>query len=118
MPEQSQHNADQWIQADLDDIKVVVKVATQGRADWEDQSEFVTSYSLATSTGGDFQDILGLNGDVRLFAGNINKTGVVENCLDPIQVRFIQLRPLTWNNAISLRWEIYALPDEGKCTCI
>ena len=105
-------NVNQWIQADLGDVKVMVKVATQGRSDWSNP-QFVTSYTLSTSYGGEFMEIVGESGDVRLFSGNVDHTGVVTHCIEPTQAQHVKLQPLTWFNHISLRWEIYVLVEAG-----
>ena len=49
------NDASQWIQVTLSEVKVIVKVATQGRANAD---QWVTSYKLQTSCGGDLEYIL------------------------------------------------------------
>ena len=102
----------QWIHAELEEVKVILKIATQGRAE-SGYNQFVTSYKLATSTGGDLEYILDEFGHERLFPSNLDQHTVVENCVGNIQAFRVRLYPQTWYAHISLRWEVYSLREPG-----
>ena len=104
------NDANQWIQVTLNEVKVIVKVATQGRGDWD---QWVTSYKLQTSYGGSLEFVLGADGAERVFAGNVDRDSIVEYCLGEIQASTVRLLPQTWYRRISMRWEVYALEYEG-----
>ena len=101
----------EYIQVDLDEVKVIVKVATQGQTAG---NQFVTSYELATSSGGDLEYILNEFGNEKLFSGNVDGDTVVENCVGNVQAFAVRMYPQTWYQHISLRWELYALPEPGE----
>ena len=109
----SAHNSvGEWIQATIGEIKVIVKVATQGQNMNHDQ--YVTSYKLSTSTDGiAFEYVLELDGSQKIFPANYDTATVVENCVDYVQARFVRLEPQTWYMGMSLRWEIMTLHIEG-----
>ena len=101
-----------WLQLDLDDVKVIVKVATQGHTDVT-EGQWVTSYKLQTSFGGDLEFVLDQNGMEMIFAGNSDSVAVMENYLDFVQANRIRLLPETCHE-IALRWDVYTLPyDDG-----
>ena len=95
----------QWLQVDLGEVKVILKVATQGRYN---SQQFVTSYKMALSTGGDFEFVLSeRDGEEKVFVGNVDQSSVVENCIDRVQAQFVRIYPQTWNNHMSMRWDVY-----------
>ena len=101
-----------WLQLDLDDVKVIVKVATQGHADVT-EGQWVASYKLQTSFGGDLEFVLDQTGMEMIFGGNSDSVAVVENFLDFVQANRIRLLPETCHE-IDLRWDVYTLPyDDG-----
>ena len=100
----------QWLQADLGDVKVMAKVATQGR---HEVAQFVTSYKLQTSVGGSsFAYVLNGDGSERVFAGNTDYSSIVEHCFDETQARFARIVPQTWYGHMSMRWEVYVTTEE------
>ena len=103
----------EWIQMDMQGIKVVGKVATQGRHEtvYTNDFEWVTSYQLKyslTSMEADFGYVKSsADGSVVTFPGNFDRNTIVANGFDPITGRYIRLYPTAWNNHISMRWEVY-----------
>ena len=104
----------EWIRVDLQEVKVVAKIATQGRRDSE---QFVTSYKLATSQNGAFTFVSNdLDESEKLFTANVDSNSIVEHCLDNIQAQFVRLYPQTWHSHMSLRWNVYVI-EYGKPRC-
>ena len=96
---------DEWIQADLESVKVITKVATQGRHALE---QFVTSYKLLTSvTGSEFSEVRSEDGSERIFIGNTDNSTVVEQCVEFVLAQYVRLQPLTYFDYPSMRWEVY-----------
>ena len=105
------NQVDEWIQADLGSIQTVSKVATQGRNQGPsgEHNQWVTSYKLAYSNdGSSFTYVLNDDGSERVFTGNSDHDSIVEHSFTAINARYIRLYVQTWNNHISLRWELYA----------
>ena len=97
----------QWIQVDFGERRrSIYSVATQGH---NGQDEWVTSYKIGHSDdGSSFSDVLGGDGNARVFTGNTDRNTVVTHLLDaPVTARYFRLFPLSWNGAISMRWELY-----------
>ena len=105
------NEAGQWIQADLEEVKVIVKIATQGR---HDHNQYVESFKVMTSYGRDLEFILEFDGSEKVFPANSDVTSVVENCIAFVQANVVRVVVVTWVNHISMRWEIFALENEGK----
>ena len=105
------NQADEWIQADLGSIQTVSKIATQGRnqgLSGTDHDQWVTSYKLAYSNdGSSFTYILNDDDSERVFTGNSDADTIVEHTFTAIYARYVRLYAQTWNNHISLRWELY-----------
>ena len=75
----------------------------------------MTSYTVSTTNVDEFEDIVNADGSTKVFAANINDYGSVENCIDFVQARKVQLSPKSWFGGIALKWEIYTAPDAGTC---
>ena len=106
----------EWAQVDLGVARQIERVATQGRNEasyWHNQ--WVTSYKIAYSDDGStFEYILDSDGSQRVFTGNSDPETAVTNDFDsPIAARYFRLYPQTWNNHISMRWELYGC-NAGK----
>ena len=96
-----------YIEADFGSVKLVKKVAIQGRAG---NAEWVTTYKLShETTTGDFVDVSGPYDDEAIvFVGNSDSDTVVTNNVEPnVETRRLRLHPLSASNANSLRWEVY-----------
>ncbi|KAN0032273.1 hypothetical protein ACTFIV_006155 [Dictyostelium citrinum] len=95
----------QYIVAGSDSVKHFVAISTQGRGDLD---QWVTSYKLRYSLD-NVNWIEYNNGQV--FTANKDRNSIVTiNFNPPIKARSIAIHPQTYNNHISLRWELYALP--------
>ena len=99
------------IQVDLQQIKYIVKIATQCRGVFP---EAVSSYyvKVSSTTADDvFTDVCGFESCPQLFIGNedqVDADNVVTNEFDwPIAARFVRLNPQSWLGWPSLRWEVY-----------
>eukprot|EP00057_Strongylocentrotus_purpuratus_P011005 XP_011665479.1 PREDICTED: lactadherin-like [Strongylocentrotus purpuratus] len=104
----SVNNIHQWIQVDLLTPHRIFGLATQGR---QDINQWVTSFKISCSVAGvSFDTVQDLNipSTDKVFEGNSDQDTVVNNTLPVPQVcRYIRLLPLTWNNHVSLRMELY-----------
>ncbi|XP_073254002.1 retinoschisin-like [Porites lutea] len=94
-----------WIQVDLGKQTWLKGVATQGKM----FSMYVTSYKLAYS-----QDQVtwfyyrGDSDNDKVLNGNKDPYRVVTNSLPrPIHTRFVRLYPLSWNDALVMKLELY-----------
>ncbi|XP_031573542.1 lactadherin-like, partial [Actinia tenebrosa] len=98
-------DTNQWLQIDLSRMEFVTAIATQGR---HAHNQRVTSYYL--SYGND--TVLWteyLEGGVRkVFTGNSDGETVVRHVLPTVMyVRFVRFNPVTWNEHIAMRVEVY-----------
>lgn len=51
----------------------------------------------------------------KVFQGNSNPTEVVYRPFaKPVLTRFVRIRPVTWENGVSLRFEVYGCKITGK----
>ncbi|KAK3723796.1 hypothetical protein QZH41_019473, partial [Actinostola sp. cb2023] len=97
------------IQIDLGSVKVVTKVATQGRQDHFEQ--YVTKYSLSYSNDG--ENWSDYEGDcVKVFPGNADQQSIVTNKLEvPIKARYIRLIVKGYVNHATMRMELYGCSE-------
>ena len=96
---------DIWIQADLVYEMTLEQVATQGQPDVD---EWVLTYTLHVGIEEtSLSDVTDASGSVRVFAGNVDRSSVVENWFEGVRARFVRLQVLTYHEAPSLRWEVY-----------
>ncbi|XP_033105774.1 uncharacterized protein LOC117108037 [Anneissia japonica] len=104
------NNRDQWIQADLSEVKRVTGVVTQGRNGNYDQ--WVKSYEVLYGMDGtNWETIMFTSGIPMEFVGNSDKDTAVTNLFPvEVQARFIRIHPLTWNGHISMRFEVLGCP--------
>ena len=93
-------------------VKYLNKVATQCRATYTPK-QCVTSYyvKVKITPEDEYTDVCGTGSCPQLFTGNDptrDLETVATNEFDwPIAARFVRLNPQTWNEHISLRWEIF-----------
>jgi hypothetical protein len=99
----------EWVQVSSLIPKRWVKISTQGRGDVTEGLQFVTSYRVLYSLNARswfYAD----NG--RIFIGNSDNVQVVTHLFDePFLAKIVRLEPVTANNHISLRMEIYYTED-------
>ncbi|KAA0722745.1 Neuropilin-2 Vascular endothelial cell growth factor 165 receptor 2 [Triplophysa tibetana] len=81
----------EYIQVDLQFLKVLTGIATQGAVSKETKkSYYITTFKL------------------EIFHANTDPSEVVLNRVpQPVLARFVRIRPQTWNNGIALRFELY-----------
>ncbi|XP_078344084.1 uncharacterized protein LOC144629740 [Oculina patagonica] len=102
------NNVNQWLQIDLRTKHRVTRVATQGRNGAH--SQWVTKYKLQYSNDGVKFKYYREQGQAtdKDLAGNTDEDTVVSHDLNPpIMARFIRFRPVTFNNHMSMRVEVY-----------
>ena len=97
---------DKWIQADLQSTRMVLAIVTQGVSYEDDESEWVTEYSLSHSNDGiTWIDIDGI------FVGNWDGSSIQRNELDiPTMTRYVRLYVVEHYWWPSLRWGIEGYP--------
>ncbi|XP_063778175.1 neuropilin-1 [Pseudophryne corroboree] len=99
----------EWIQVDLGLLRFVSGIGTQGAVSKETKRKYyVTSYKVDISSNGEDWITLKDGNKHLIFTGNNNPIDVLYRAFPkPVITRFIRLRPATWENGISLRFEIY-----------
>lgn len=102
------NDLNQWIQAELNDLSKVTRIATQGR---QEHDQWVKSYALQYSTDGtSFKTY----DEGQVFRGNSDRNTVVENYISPaIIAKFVRILPRAWHNHISMRFELYGCTSDG-----
>ncbi|CAH1802612.1 unnamed protein product [Owenia fusiformis] len=100
-------DANPWIQADLGKLMQVNGVVTQGRAA---HAQWVTSYNVSYSEAGSSFEFIEKDGN-QIFNGNSDMYTPVLNSFKPVQARYIRISPMTWNNHISLRFDVIGCDD-------
>ncbi|XP_077576681.1 neuropilin-2a isoform X1 [Stigmatopora nigra] len=105
----SEDSNKEYIQVDLQFLKVLTGIATQGAVSKETQkSYFVTAFKLEVSTNGEDWMIYRHGKNHKVFHGNTDPAEVVLNRVSqPVLARFVRIRPQTWRNGIALRFELY-----------
>ena len=96
-------DGNQWIMADMQSIRNIRSVTTQGRQDWE---HWITAYKLYY--GSDSTDMLCIqdaSNTNRVFSGNWDRNTKVTHVL-PLGTRgrYFKLNPIAWHDGIGLRW--------------
>ena len=103
----------QHLQADLGEMKIIAKFATQGTG--HTSSEWVTSYKFGYSIDGVTYSMVKDGYLDKVFTGNTDSDTVVEHTFDNVIVAsYVRVYPRTWQGHISLRWEVYECRSTGK----
>ncbi|KAI1885011.1 hypothetical protein AGOR_G00215790 [Albula goreensis] len=99
----------EYIQVDLQFLKVLTGIATQGAISKETQkSYYVTTFKLEVSTNGEDWMIYRHGKNHKVFHANTDPSEVVLNRIpQPVLARFVRIRPQMWKNGIALRLELY-----------
>ncbi|KAG7463989.1 hypothetical protein MATL_G00182460 [Megalops atlanticus] len=99
----------EYIQVDLNFLKVLTGIATQGAISKETQkSYYVTTFKLEVSTNGEDWMIYRHGKNHKVFHANTDPSEVALNRIpQPVLARFVRIRPQTWKNGIALRMELY-----------
>ncbi|XP_030635634.1 neuropilin-2a [Chanos chanos] len=105
----SEDSNKEYIQVDLQFLKVVTGIATQGAISKETQKSYhVTTFKLEVSTNGEDWMIYRHGKNHKIFHANTDPSEVVLNRIpQPVLARFVRIRPQTWKNGIALRFELY-----------
>nr|XP_023695789.1 neuropilin-2-like isoform X1 [Paramormyrops kingsleyae] len=99
----------EYIQVDLNFLKVLTGIASQGAISKQTQtSYFVTTFKLEVSTNGEDWMMYRHGKNHKIFHANTDPTEVVLNRIpQPVLARFVRIRPQSWQNGIALRFELY-----------
>uniref|UniRef100_A0A3B5MT41 Neuropilin n=1 Tax=Xiphophorus couchianus TaxID=32473 RepID=A0A3B5MT41_9TELE len=99
----------EWIQVDLGFLRYVSSIGTQGAISIETKKHYyVRSYKVDLSTNGEDWITVKEGSKQKIFLGNHNPTDEVRAFLPkPTLTRFVRIRPLTWEQGISMRFEVY-----------
>ncbi|XP_060922982.1 neuropilin-2a isoform X1 [Limanda limanda] len=105
----SEDSNKEFIQVDLQFLKVLTGIATQGAVSKETQkSYYVTTFKLEVSTNGEDWMVYRHGKNHKIFHANTDPAEVVLNRVpQPVLARFVRIRPQTWRNGIALRFELY-----------
>ncbi|XP_034533857.1 neuropilin-2a isoform X2 [Notolabrus celidotus] len=105
----SEDSNKEYIQVDLQFLKVLAGIATQGAVSKETQkSYYVTTFKLEVSTNGEDWMVYRHGKNHKIFHANTDPAEVVLNRVpQPVLARFVRIRPQTWRNGIALRFELY-----------
>ncbi|XP_034559635.1 neuropilin-1a-like [Notolabrus celidotus] len=99
----------EWIQVDLGFLRFITAVGTQGAISKETKKHYyVRSYKVDLSSTGEDWVTIKDGSKQKIFQGNDNPTDEVRAYL-PKQTlaRYIRIRPMTWEQGICMRFEIY-----------
>ncbi|XP_068165082.1 neuropilin-2a isoform X1 [Antennarius striatus] len=105
----SEDSNKEYIQVDLQFLKVLTGIATQGAISKETQkSYYVTTFKLEVSTNGEDWMVYRHGKNHKIFHANTDPSEVVLNRVpQPVLARFVRIRPQAWRNGIALRFELY-----------
>ena len=97
------------------DVKMNQKlrfISTKGcdGMDW-----YVESYRLEFAAEADavdgninYRDVIGTDGEPKVFEGNSDNTSTVQHDLGRLEARYVKIVPLGFHQSKALRWELYA----------
>ncbi|NXX64459.1 NRP1 protein, partial [Spizella passerina] len=99
----------EWIQVDLGLLRFVSGIGTQGAISKETKKEYyLKTYRVDVSSNGEDWITLKEGNKPVVFQGNSNPTDVVYRAFTkPVLTRFVRIRPVSWENGVSLRFEVY-----------
>ncbi|XP_026217609.1 neuropilin-2a isoform X3 [Anabas testudineus] len=105
----SEDSNKEYIQVDLQFLKVLTGIATQGAVSRETQKSYhVTTFKLEVSTNGEDWMVYRHGKNHKIFHANTDPAEVVLNRVpQPVLARFVRIRPQSWKNGIALRFELY-----------
>ncbi|KAJ8255194.1 hypothetical protein GJAV_G00202080 [Gymnothorax javanicus] len=105
----SEDSNKEYLQVDLNFLKVLTGIATQGAISKETaKSYYVTAFKLEVSTNGEDWMIYRHGKNHKIFHANTDPSEVVLNRIpQPVLARFVRIRPQTWKTGIALRLELY-----------
>ncbi|XP_028833097.1 neuropilin-1a-like [Denticeps clupeoides] len=105
----SEDTSREWIQVDLGFLRYVSAIGTQGAISKETKkSYYVKSYKVYISTNKEDWMPVKEESKHKVFEGNQNPLDEVRSRFPkPTLTRYIRIRPMTWENGICMRFEIY-----------
>uniref|UniRef100_A0A8C6M041 Neuropilin n=1 Tax=Nothobranchius furzeri TaxID=105023 RepID=A0A8C6M041_NOTFU len=105
----SDDNIREWIQVDLGFLRFVSAIGTQGAISKETKKHYyVRSYKVDLSSNGEDWVTVKEDSKQKIFQGNHNPTDEVRAILPkPTLTRYIRIRPMTWEQGICMRFELY-----------
>ncbi|KAL7851284.1 hypothetical protein AOLI_G00216400 [Acnodon oligacanthus] len=105
----SEDSTREWIQVDLGFLRYVSAIGTQGAISKETKKAYyVKTYKVSISSNGEDWIIVKDGNKHKVFKGNTNPTDEVRSYLPkPALTRYIRIRPLTWQQGICMRFELY-----------
>ncbi|KAJ8396085.1 hypothetical protein AAFF_G00021580 [Aldrovandia affinis] len=105
----SDDTSKEWIQVDLGFLRNILAVGTQGAISKETKKPyFVKSYKVDVSSNGEDWITLKDGPKQKVFQGNTNPMdAVITDLPKPTLTRYVRIRPVSWENGISMRFEVY-----------
>ncbi|XP_053186417.1 neuropilin-1a-like [Scomber japonicus] len=105
----SEDSVREWIQVDLGFLRFVTAIGTQGAISKETKKQYyVTSYKVDLSSNGEDWVTMKEGSKQKLFTGNRSPTDEYRSLLPkPTLARYIRIRPMSWEQGICMRLEIY-----------
>uniref|UniRef100_A0A8C7XX70 Neuropilin 1 n=1 Tax=Oryzias sinensis TaxID=183150 RepID=A0A8C7XX70_9TELE len=99
----------EWIQVDLGFLRFITAIETQGAISKETRKRyFVRTYKVDLSSNGEDWVTVKEGSKQKIFEGNVNPTDVARALLPkPTLTRYIRIRPMTWEQGICMRFEVY-----------
>ncbi|XP_060728751.1 neuropilin-1a-like isoform X2 [Tachysurus vachellii] len=109
----------EWIQVDLGFLRYVSAIGTQGAVSKETKKAYyVKTYKVSISTNGEDWIMVKDGTKHKVFQGSNNPTDEVRDFFPkPTLTRYIRIRPLTWEQGICLRFELYGCKiSDSSCS--
>ncbi|XP_056598833.1 neuropilin-1a-like isoform X1 [Triplophysa dalaica] len=105
----SDDSAREWIQVDLGFLRYVTAIGTQGAISKETKKAYyVKTYKISVSSNAEDWITIKDKTKQMVFHGNQNPTDEVLALLPkPTLARYLRIRPLTWEQGICMRFEVY-----------
>ncbi|XP_053529482.1 neuropilin-1a isoform X3 [Ictalurus punctatus] len=105
----SEDSAREWIQVDLGFLRYVSAIGIQGAISKETKKAYyVKTYKVSISTNGEDWIMVKDATKHKVFQGCHNPTDEVRAFFPkPTLTRYIRIRPLTWEQGICMRFELY-----------
>ncbi|KAI5610199.1 neuropilin 1b precursor, partial [Silurus asotus] len=105
----SEDSAREWIQVDLGFLRHVSAIGTQGAISKETKKAYyIKTYKVSISTNGEDWIMVKDGNKHKVFLGSHNPTDEVRAFFPkPTLTRYIRIRPMTWEQGICMRFELY-----------
>ncbi|KAL5022368.1 hypothetical protein ScPMuIL_001523 [Solemya velum] len=104
------NNQQQWIQSDFGVAKKIFGVVTKGRNGISDSGtkQWVKTFNVLYSNDGlVWETVKDADDNDLVFIGNTDQDTPVTNMLpQPLNARFLRIKPLTWHRYMSIRFDV------------